>query len=119
MAGWYLLLRRKEHPFYRCFEGQILAPGETEAIECFLMLGRDHFTVELKCLSAGIPEAVLAAWISHLGSPAAGPITSARTGEIEEPAGEIILSATWRFSPAERPAFEASIEEFLETHSRT
>ncbi len=119
MAGWRLLLRKTEHPFYRSFEGQVLAAGETEAAGCFLVLGRDHFTVELKSASAGIPEAVLAAWSAHLGPPAVGPTMSARTGEIEEPSGEIILSCTWRFAPAERQKFEARIEEFLEGHSGT
>ncbi len=119
MAGWRFRLRRAEHPFYRTYEGEVLAPGDPEAIACSLLLGRDHFTAELKSASGGIPEAVLAAWSGLLGPPAAGPITSARTGEIDEPAGEIILSATWRFPPAERLAFEARIEEFLETHSRT
>jgi hypothetical protein len=63
------------------------------------------------------PRRSIASSISHLGPPAVGPITSARTGEIEEPCGEIILSATWRFPPEERKAFEARIEDFLRSHS--
>ncbi len=94
----------------------MLATGETEPIACFLVLGRDHFTVELNSLSPAIPEAVLAAWISHLGPPAVGPLIQARTGEIEEPCGEIILTGTWRFPPEERGGFEARIERFLESH---
>jgi len=109
-----LSLRKAEHPLYQTFEGSVRAPGEGEPIECFLVLGRDHFTVELKSLSPIVPEAVMGAWIAHLGPPTHGPFTQERTGEIEESCGEVILTATWRFPPEEGEVVKTRVDEFVE-----
>lgn len=56
-------------------------------------------------------------WGAHLGNPACGPITHSRTGEIEEPFGEMILTATWRFPPEDREILRARVESFLEKNT--
>ncbi|MFQ5847699.1 MAG: hypothetical protein ACE5IQ_08560 [Candidatus Methylomirabilales bacterium] len=114
MAAWRFDLHRAEHPLYLSYEGSVLAPGETEPIHCFLLLGKDSLTVELKSLSRIIPEEIMRAWISHLGPPAYGPITHSRTGEIEEPFGEMILTATWRFPPEEQGRLRTRVEGLME-----
>ena len=114
MAGWGFHLQKVKHPLYLTYEGSIVATEETEPIHCFLMLGQDHFPIELKSLSRIIPEELMQACVAHLGNPAYGPITHSRTGEIEEPFGEMILTATWRFSPEDRENLRARVESFLE-----
>lgn len=113
-SAWSFHLYKAEHRFYVTYEGSVETPEETEGIHCFLLLGQDHFTAELKSLSRTIPEDVMAAWIIHLGAPAYGPITHSRTGEIEESIGEMILTATWRFPAEAREAVGAKIEGLLE-----
>ena len=113
-SRWTFDLRQVASPWYLTYEGSVLVPGEPEPVACFLLLGQDHFAVELKSLSRITPEELMQAWVSHLGSPAYGPITHSRTGEIEEPFGEMILTATWRFPPGDREALRARVEEFLE-----
>ena len=56
-------------------------------------------------------------WVAHLGNPAYGPITHSRTGEIEEPFGEMIPTATWRFPPEDRDILRARVESFLEKNT--
>lgn len=111
---WTFELRQVASPWYLTHEGSVLVPGEPEPTSCFLLLGQDHFTVELKSLSRIIPEEVMQDWVSHLGSPAYGPITHSRTGEIEEPFGEMILTATWRFPPQERETLRARVDGLLQ-----
>lgn len=113
-VGWRFHLQQVQHPLYVTYEGSVFATNETEPIRCFLLLGQDHFTVELKSLSRIIPEQVMQAWVSHLGNPAYGPITHSRTGEIEEPFGEMILTATWRFPPEEREILRARVDGLLQ-----
>ena len=113
MSEWRFHLQKVKH-LYLTYEGSIVATEETEPIHCFLMLGPDHSTVELKSLSRIIPEELMQAWVAHLGNPAYGPITHSLTGEIEEPFGEMILTATWRFPPEEREILRARVEEFLQ-----
>jgi hypothetical protein len=114
MSGWRYDLQKAEHPLYATYEGSVLTPGETEPICCFVLLGKDHLTLELKSLSRIIPEDLMRAWASHLGPPAYGPITHSRTGEIEEPFGEMILTATWHFRSEDREALRARVEGLLE-----
>jgi len=114
MSEWRFHLQKVKHPLYLTYEGSIVATEETEPIHCFLMLGQYHSTVELKSLSRIIPEELMQAWVAHLGNPAYGPITHSLTGEIEEPFGEMILTATWRFPPEEREILRARVEEFLQ-----
>jgi hypothetical protein len=107
-------LRQVASPWYLTYEGSVRVPGEPEPIACFLLLGQDHFTVELKSLSRIVPDGVMQTWVSHLGSPAYGPITHSRTGEIEEPFGEMILTATWRFPREEREFLRARVDRLLQ-----
>ena len=117
MAGGGFHLQKVKHPLYLTYEGSIVATEETEPLHCFLMLGQDHLPVELKSLEPHFPEELMQAWGAHLGNPAYGPITHSRTGEIEEPFGEMILTATWRFPPEDREILRARVESFLEKNT--
>ncbi len=114
MRGFSFEVERAEHPLYVTYEGLVRSPGETEPMRCFLLLAEDHVTLELKSLNRTVPEEIMTAWVAHLGSPVYGPITHSRTGEIEEPFGEMILTATWQFDPHERASFTARVEDLLE-----
>lgn len=114
MSGWTFQLQQAEQPLYVTYEGSVLTPGESEPIRCFLLLGRDYLTIELKSLNRIIPEEIMKAWVSHLGSPIYGPITHSRTGEIEEPFGEMILTATWYFQSEDQETLRARVEALLE-----
>lgn len=117
MSAWRFQLQQTQHPLYLTYEGSVLTQGEPEAIHCFLLLGQDHFTVELKSLSRIIPEDLMRAWVSHLGPPVYGPMTHSRTGEIEESFGEMILTATWYFQPGERDTLREQVEGLLQENT--
>lgn len=114
MSEWTFQLQQAEHPLYVTYEGSVLTSGESKPVRCFLLLGRDYLTIELKSLSRIIPEEIMKAWVSHLGSPIYGPITHSWTGEIEEPFGEMILTATWHFRPEDQETLRARVEGLLE-----
>ncbi|MFQ5882941.1 MAG: hypothetical protein ACE5I9_10800 [Candidatus Methylomirabilales bacterium] len=114
MSAWRFHLEPVKHPLYLSYEGSIVATEEPEPIGCFLLLGQDHFTIELKSLNRIIPDELMQAWVAHLGNPSYGPITHSRTGEIEEPCGEMILTATWRFPPEDREILKTRVAGFLE-----
>lgn len=88
-------------------------PDEKDAVHCFVLLGRDSLTLELKSAAGILPEAIMETWIAHLGPPVHEPMTHARGLASEEPSGEMILAATWAFSPEERESLKTRIEELL------
>lgn len=106
-------LKITEYPLYITYEGAMVDPDEKDAVHCFVLLGRDSLTLELKSAAGILPEAIMETWIAHLGPPVHEPMTHARGLASEEPSGEMILAATWAFSPEERESLKTRIEELL------
>lgn len=102
-----------EYPLYITYEGMMVDPDTRDLAHCFVLLGRDSLTLELKSSTGILPGAIMETWIAHLGPPVHEPITHARGLVSEEPSGEMILAATWAFSPEEREPFKTRIEKLL------
>jgi len=115
VSEWIFRLHKTEYPFYLTYEGLVEKTGDEagESIRCFLLLSRDHLTVELKAISRITPEDLMDIWISCLGNPALGPHTYSRGVEEEEPSGEAILATTWQFPPEKHDTVKTQIEASL------
>lgn len=113
MTRRVLSLQKTEHPIYLTYEGTIADSGERETVDCFVLLGGDYLTLELESTTGILPQAIMDGWITQLGSPIHEPITQGRGVVTEEPSGEMILTATWRFSPEDRERVRARIDDLL------
>lgn len=112
MTDWILHLRKTEHPYYLTYEGSIAKAETGEVVDCHVLLGRDCLSLELS--STGLLSKDIAdSWVSQLGPPDHDPIVYARGVASEEPSGEMILAATWRFPAEERERFQAYIETLM------